>query len=336
MNNPYQVKNMPIKSLNKPKASVIIPVKNGGELFRRVLTKVIQQETPWTYEILVIDSGSRDHSVEYARSHGARVEEIEPTSFGHGRTRNLGASITSGDFIVFLTQDAMPANRFWLKNLIDAAEISDEIAGAFGRHKAYEDASPLTRRELETHFAGFGNDISIYRIDDPIRYTNDIGYRQFLHFFSNNNSCIRRKIWEKYPFPDVDFAEDQAWAKQIIEAGYSKSYAPEACVYHSHDFGIIETAQRAYDESRALHSIFGYVLVPSIFSGLRSWLLLCQRDITWLKQDVPNIYERLRFMGKAPFLSLAKIIGHYLGGRPTLLPDVLTTFLSRDKRIQRS
>ncbi len=319
----------------KIKASIIVPVKNGGDIFMRVLDEVVAQDAPWPFDVIIIDSGSSDKSVEYANSLGVRVIEIEAKSFGHGRTRNLGASLTHGEFIVFITHDAMPADRHWLNNLVEACASDKNIAGAFGRHIAYPEASPTTQRELATHFAGFGEKNTIYRMEDPTRYANEEGYRQLLHFFSNNNACLRRSVWEEYPYPDVDFAEDQAWAKLIIEAGYSKAYAPDACVFHSHDFGIFETAQRAFDESRALHKLFSYVLAPSLHHSLRSWAYLTHRNMGWLKQDIPSFKQRWKHMYKVPFLALAKIAGNYAGSKESAMPDWVINTISRDKNIQR-
>lgn len=317
-----------------PLASVIIPVKNGGPLFGRILDAVLAQDAPWPFEVLVIDSGSRDGSVETAKKRGVRIEEIDPKDFGHGRTRNLGASLARGEFLVFITHDAMPVDSHWLRNLVNACNLTPDTAGAFGRHLAYPHASPITRRELAAHFAGFGSRPCIYRMEDPVRYAREEGYRQFLHFFSNNNSCLRRAVWEKYPFPDVDFAEDQIWAKGIIEAGYAKAYAPDACVYHSHDFGALETARRAFDESRALHRIFGYRLVPSLPRAVRTWAYLVQRNLAWIREEVPDPGKRLGLACSSPVLALAKVAGLYLGGREGSLPEWTIRRLSRDKSLQ--
>ena len=317
------------------KASVIIPVKNGGARFREVLSSVMAQEAPWPYEVLVIDSGSRDGSIEFAKEHACRVECIPPETFGHGRTRNHGASLTTGEFIVFITHDACPVDKSWLVRLVEAADQSGAVAGAFGRHVAYPDASIVTTRELEVHFAGFGQRPSVHRNDDPERYSRDIGYRQFLHFFSNNNSCLRRSGWDRIPFPDVDFAEDQIWAKSIIEAGYAKAYAPEAAVYHSHDFAVIETAQRAFDESRALHRLFGYVLVPSLTRLFRDWTYLVLRDSAWVMASSRTLPGRAGELLRVPFLAAAKLIGRYLGSREARLPAWFAKSFSRDKAMQR-
>uniref|UniRef100_A0ABX1N476 Glycosyltransferase n=1 Tax=Aromatoleum buckelii TaxID=200254 RepID=A0ABX1N476_9RHOO len=316
-------------------ASIIIPVKNGGALYRNVLDQVLAQRAPWPFECIVLDSGSWDGSLQYTESKpDVRLKQIRSDEFGHGRTRNLGASMASGKFLVFITHDALPVDDQWLANLVAAAEVSPAVAGVFGRHVAYPAASPVTKRELEEHFSGFGGATSIFRIEDRERYAQDEGLRQFLHFFSNNNACLRRSVWERIPYPDVDFAEDQAWAKQIMEAGYSKAYAPAAAVYHSHDFGIIETARRAYDEARALHRIFGYRQVASPLAGIRSWNYLTRRNMGWSWQSPAPLVERLFFALRAPLHAASKLAGLYLGEREGRLPVLLARVASRDRALR--
>ena len=93
------------------KASVVIPTKNPGAIFQRVLDAVETQETKWPYEILVIDSGSTDGTVDFIQSRkNVRLHQILSTEFGHGKTRNLGVSMTSGEFVAMLTHDALPVN----------------------------------------------------------------------------------------------------------------------------------------------------------------------------------------------------------------------------------
>ncbi|MEY6432686.1 glycosyltransferase family A protein [Thioalkalicoccus limnaeus] len=316
-------------------ASVIIPVKNGGPLFREVLARVMAQRAPWRYECLVIDSGSTDGSVEAARRQaGVRVHQIAPAEFGHGRTRNLGCRLTSGDFIVFLTQDALPGDERWLDHLVSAAARWDDAAGAFGRHVAYPDARIVTHRELEAHFAGFGSEVTRARIDDAERFRADPGYRQVLHFFSNNNACIRRDVWQRLPFPEIDFAEDQAWALKAVEAGYSKVYAPHAWVYHSHDFGLLETSRRAFDEARALRRLFGYDLVPTWRHLLRDWRLGSRRDLAWVRAAPAPWTRRVAQGLYAPWLVLAKLLGRYLGTHHGRF-GAWTRRLSRDEALRR-
>jgi len=247
------------------KASVVIPTKNGGPLFARVLDALLQQSTHWDYEILVVDSGSSDDTLRYCEERNIKFISIPPPEFGHGKTRNLAISKTSGEFIALITQDALPASNEWLLNLVSAAEQAPDVAGAFGRHLPYQDADPYMVRDLKLHFDGFLSWPAVVRkSDNESRYGAELGYRQVMHFFSDNNACLRRTVWEKYPYPDVDFAEDQIWAKTIIEAGYGKAYADNAAVYHSHSYSIIEAGRRAFDESVALNRLFGYQLCPTV------------------------------------------------------------------------
>jgi len=317
------------------KASVIIPTKNAGEQFHCVLEAVMNQETPWEYEVLVVDSGSSDGTIEYVESvEGVRLHQIPASEFGHGKTRNLGISLTSGEFAVMITHDALPANKNWLVELVSAVEQDDSVAGAFGRHLAYEHDGPFLERDLKQHFNGFLEWLSIFRMDDKEHYQKDQGYRQVLHFFSDNNACLRRSVWEKVPYPEVDFAEDQLWAKQIIEAGYGKAYANEAIVYHSHTFGFIELCRRSFDEARALQRLFGYQLCPTIFQMLAQSVRTTINDFIYLKNE-KILWKKIIWLLRAPFRNTAKQAGYYLGQRANRLPDKLVRFISRDMALQR-
>ena len=318
------------------KAAVVVPVKNGGPLLTKVLQRVIEQHAPWPFELLVIDSGSSDDSQQRVRELGVRLHEIDPEDFGHGKTRNLGVQLTRGEFIVFITQDALPVDLNWLTNLIAAAELTPDVAGAFGKHFAYPDSNPITKRELDLHFQGFGEHANWVSLDDHERYHHDESYRQFLHFFSSNNACIRRSVWQKIPLPEVDFAEDQLWAKAVIEAGYSKAYAPEACVYHSHNFGVLESWRRAFDDSRAFRRLFGYRLMPSLRLLVHHCWHLTRRDWHWLLAEPSPLRQKLHWLLKAPLLNLAKLTGYYVGGQQDKLPVWMHHIFSRDKALQRS
>src|SRR5215813_1217660 len=105
-----------------PIASVIIPTKDAGVMFDRVLGALAAQRIGGTFEIVVIDSGSTDGTVERARASGAVVREIDPGEFQHSVTRNMGASLARGKFLVFLTQDAVPEGSTWLESLVSAVE----------------------------------------------------------------------------------------------------------------------------------------------------------------------------------------------------------------------
>ena len=317
------------------RASVLIPVKNGGPLLGEVLDTVLAQDTPWPFEVIVVDSGSSDGSVACAEQRGVSVKTIPASEFGHGRTRNLLASMAQGQFLVFITQDARPANPHWLRSLVEGCDAQPDVAGAFGPHRAHPEARAVTHRELDQHFAGFGDKLSVVRLEDRDRFANDPGYRQWLHFFSSNNSCIRRSIWEQLPLPEVAFAEDQTWALRAIEAGYAKAFVPEAAVYHSHDFGAWETLQRNFDEARSFNLYFGYRLQGSFREAVKSSAYLAKRDAKWLRADGLRGLSWAKGAAYMSCIEMARIVGQYLGTRHARLPGWLLQSISRDERLQR-
>jgi rhamnosyltransferase len=315
-------------------ASVAILTKNPGPIFRSVLETVLRQQTPFPFEIIVVDSGSSDGTVAYVQRHpNVRLIQIDPEEFGHGKTRNLATQLASGSYVAFLTHDAIPADEHWLARLVAAVEQSPDVAGSFGRHVAHRDASPFMKRDLEAHFAGFLRHPAVLSLaTDPQRYARDQGWRQLLHFYSDNNSCLRRSAWEKIPYPEVEFAEDQIWAKTIIEAGYSKAYAHDAVVEHSHDYGPVSQLRRAFDEANAFRELFGYRLGANPLSVLASFAALARRDIAFARAEGIGLGATSRQVVR----DAALVSGHFLGTHARRLPERLGSYLSHDKRLLRN
>ena len=258
--------------------------------------------------------------------------EIKPSEFGHGKTRNFAAANSTGEFIIMITQDALPINNDWLAEMVDTAEQDANIAGVFGQHIAHPDASIFTKNELEQHFLGFLAR-PIVELDDLIRYRKDQGYRQFLYFFSDNNALIRRAIWEKIPYPEVDFAEDQAWARLIIEAGYRKAYAHNAVISHSHNYGFIERLQRSFDEGYALQRIFGYGGELRFLNAMKSFLAITRRDLVIAMKSRDSKKVDLKSLIRMPLDNLMRMVGAYLGAHGKSIPHSLRFYLSRDKKL---
>ena len=136
---------------------------------------------------------------------------------------------------MFITQDALPAADTWLQNFIDAMKLDERIAGGFGIHYPYPDCNLLDVRDLANHSKASERRIRCISWRTGSGMSGRKATGNFLAFFSDNNACLRRSVWEKYPYEDVNFAEDQFWARKMIELGYGKVYCPYAPVYHSHN-----------------------------------------------------------------------------------------------------
>lgn len=316
--------------------SVIIPTKNGGELLRRVVEEVLNQKTDFDYDLTIIDSGSTDGVIDAISKLGnskIQIIEIPSEEFGHGRTRNQAIGQTTGQYIAVITQDATPASDSWLQNLVRDIERDSRIAGVFGKHLTYPEAGIYTKRDFQRHFDSFLEEPVVW-LENKRRYQEDQGYRQKLHFFSDNNALLRRLAWEEIPYPDVSFAEDQQWAKLVVEAGWKKGYSDEGAVYHSHNYTLLDLFRRSIDESRAMKKYFDYKLSPTLKSVLRSWVGFSVQDTKYVLSLKNNMAGNLLSLFSQYVRNLLKPLGHHIGSKYLEMPLFLVRFLSYDYRLR--
>src|SRR4051794_41423015 len=136
--------------------TVAVPVYNGARYLDEVLSAVRAQRIDRELEILVVDSGSTDGSIEIARRHGAVVHEIAKGEFSHGGTRNRMMGMARGDHVVFITQDATPAHDGWLAALLEGFEQADDVAAVFGAPEVPPDPRHIFKLEGVPHLAPGG------------------------------------------------------------------------------------------------------------------------------------------------------------------------------------
>jgi len=227
--------------------SIVILTKNGGELLADVLARLFACDGILEAEILVIDSGSTDGTIEYAMRHPQiRIHRIAAAEFGHGKTRNLGAQMTTRPVIVYLVQDASPARSDFLTRL--TAPLGDEgFAGVYGRQLPRPWTNKIERIFLDNTYPDT-REVRAWVEQRPL------GIRDI--FFSNVCSAIRRDIWEHIPFDEsLIMSEDQLWAKQVLLAGQRLLYEPGAAVFHSHNYGLRDVFKRNFDSGVSLVGI---------------------------------------------------------------------------------
>lgn len=285
--------------------SVVIPVKDGGADLARCLDAIGRQAIEREVEVVVIDSGSRDASVEIARGHGARVHEIPAAEFGHGRTRNLGAGLARGEILVFTSQDAFAPDESWLATLVRSLDDSERVAGAYGRQLPHADATPPERYFLDFLY---GPEARIQRLggDEP-------DFEQTL--FSNVNSAMPRAVWEEFPFADdLIMSEDQEWSRRVLRAGYELVYEPDAAVHHSHRYSIADAFRRFFDS--------GVSAERSYAAGAGGSSALRRAGARYARGEVEWLWDtgQRRWIPYAAAYELAKFTGMQLGRRHRRLP----------------
>ena len=223
--------------------SVIIPTFNAGKFLEKQFISLRSQTLPC--EIIIVDSSSTDNTVKISKSFGAKVVSIEKEAFNHGRARNLGVARSEGDILVFMTQDAIPFDKYAFEKLIEPVEITSEdnsknkIAASYGKQIPQESAKPTER------FARLYN----YHDTPLIKGMEDVkkmGIKAF--FFSNAFSCVRRDIFEEINgFPEnLLMFEDMLFAAKLMQRGYKIAYVPEAKIIHSHNYTCRQQFKRYF------------------------------------------------------------------------------------------
>jgi rhamnosyltransferase len=218
------------------RVTVAILTWNGERYLDDILLALERQRFDREVEVLVLDSGSTDRTLDIVAAHPTvRLHEIPNSEFGHGRTRNLAAELASGDVVAYLTHDAVPADENWLAEITAPFDDDERISAVVGRQVARPDAPPVLKYDIQRVFDRLGPEHALTVVWDTGRPMSDseIGAATF---YSDANSAARRSVLlGPVPYRDVDYAEDQALGRDLFARGHRRAYAARAVVEHSND-----------------------------------------------------------------------------------------------------
>ena len=218
--------------------SVVLLTCNAEAYIAELLRGIHTQSVP-PREIIVIDSASEDATARIvAEDKACRLTSIERSAFSHGGTRHMAMDQCSGDFVVFITQDALPCDRFAIERLLRAF-ADEKVAMSYGRQIACPDAN-----EIEKLFRQYN-----YPEKSRINTKRDIealGVRAY--FFSDTFSAYRMRAYRDLGGFDCSAKtnEDMLMAYRALNAGWKTAYCSDACVWHSHN----DTLKQQYKRSR--------------------------------------------------------------------------------------
>lgn len=307
--------------------SIVLPTKNAERYLEEQLRAIFSQDGVPHPEVIIVDSGSTDGTRRIASRHPVRLISIKPEEFNHGATRNLGAREAGGEYLVFLTQDATPADGVWLKNLLRPLREDPAVAGAFSRHIPRPGCSLPLARQIEEEWPQGGG---LERIVKRVSSREELETRKPHYvYFANTSSCLRRSAWERFPFRDVDFGEDVDWAERVLLAGYAIVYEPDSAVLHSHDYTLKEQMRQHYDYGRMVKNAN---LAPSMTlrRSAKTFLVSLRDDLRYVRRKGLPIG---RYPFSVPFHACCAL-GRWLGERSDALPRRLRTSLSRQGAIK--
>ncbi len=297
--------------------SIIIPTLNASGFLPHLLTK-LEHQTVKDKEIIVIDSSSKDNTVDIAKSFGAKTTIIPKEQFDHGGTRSIAAQKANGDNIVFLTQDAMPSDEYALENLIKPFHKDEKIAAVYGRQLPHTDALPLSAHLRlfnypDTSYTRYMEDRKIYGIKTI--------------FISNSFSAYRRSALKEIGWfkSNLIFGEDTHAAAKLLFARYKIAYAADAIVYHSHNYTALQEFKRYFD--------------IGIFHRTEDWIIkefgkTHGEGKKYFKSGFSYIIRNKKYCLIPSFIirNILKYSGYNLGLRYSNIPKSLAGKISMNKR----
>ena len=218
--------------------SIIIPTYNAQNYLPTLLEKIKNQSLK-EYELIIIDSSSKDETIEIAKEFTDNVIVIPQNEFDHGGTRAKAAQIAKGEIVVFLTQDALPYDENAIEKIIKIFE-DEKVGAAYGRQLSYEDTNLFGK-----HLREFN-----YQDNSYIRDKNDISkYGIKTAFLSDSFACYRKSALESIGWfkSDLILGEDTYAGAKLILGDYKLAYVAEAKVYHSHSYTVWQEFKRYFD-----------------------------------------------------------------------------------------
>jgi rhamnosyltransferase len=295
-----------------PRASVIILTRNEEANIGRCLDGVFAQKADFPFEVIVVDSGSTDRTLDIIRKYDLKLLQIPPEQFDHGLTRQFGAAHGTGEFVVTIVADAVAVGETWLANLLRPFAEDPNIVGVYGGQVPRENCDPFNAAQLRAWVTG-GEKRVIHRLPEGVRLADmPPEKRREMVNFDDINSARRRSILEKFPFPGCEYAEDLAWAWDVLSAGYTLVYEPSAKVIHSHRRTLGYAFKKRFLDQRFLVLYFGMALYAGFTTAVRS-IVREIRNYLAIAMGLKGFFRKIKWAILAPFFAMAEITGSYLG-----------------------
>lgn len=283
---------------------VIIPTYKPDDTCVLLIKRLLNQSYP-VHEIHLIDTVTGIFPKELTQiDSSVKITRIEPEKFDHGGTRHKGAMESRADIIVYMTQDAIPANEYLIEELVKPFE-NKEIAVTYARQLPNNDCNIIERY---TRLFNYPKESRVKSLDD----IGEMGIKTY--FCSDVCAAYRKSIYESLGgFEEKTiFNEDMIMAAKIIQSGGKIKYVAEAQVIHSHNYSCWQQFHRNFDLA------VSQVNHPEIFQDIKSeseGIQLVKKTMIYLiKIKKPWLIVKLFFQ------SGFKYMGYWMGKKYKNLP----------------
>jgi glycosyltransferase involved in cell wall biosynthesis len=191
--------------------SVIVPARNAEQTIGRTLEALDGQEVDEPYEVIVVDDGSSDATVETARTAPGPVSVLELPAGGAAAARNRGVAESTGEVLAFCDADCFPTAR-WLGAGIAALRSADLVQG-----QVLPDPS-----------------VEVGPFDRTLSVTLDAGLYQTASLFMTRDTFDRTGGFEKWlPETGRPMGEDVWLGWKARRTGARAAFSPDALVHHA-------------------------------------------------------------------------------------------------------
>lgn len=243
------------------KASIIIRVYNEARHIGALLRAIVDQD--WNEgekEIILVDSGSTDATLQIARCFPVTIVHIDREDFSFGRSLNIGCEASTGDVLVFISGHCIPVAGSWLRELV-APLGKESVAYCYGGQIGNRESYFSERQIFAKYF--------------PVK--SKVPQEGF--FCNNANSALLRPVWASNRFnEDLSGLEDMHLAKNLVGRRYRIGYVAQAAVYHLHDESWPQVKRRFEREAIALQDIMPEVQL-SFFDFVLYWISAVSLDL---------------------------------------------------------
>ncbi len=237
-----------------PIISVVIPVKNGAKTIKNCLEGIYSQ-TIENIEVIIIDSGSTDGTLEILENYPVKLFCIEPDEFNHGLTRSYGVLKANGEFVVLTVQDAIPSTHDWIEIML-AHFANKKVMGVCGQQIV---PHHLDKNPLEW-FRPYSKPVPRIVEFEKGEFQKLKGKEQHKYCgWDDVTAMYRKSALLETPFLATSFGEDALWAKKALSKGYRLVYDANAKVYHYHHYNFKLAFRRTYTVHYHTILYFNYI-----------------------------------------------------------------------------
>jgi rhamnosyltransferase len=238
--------------------TIVIPVKDGLKWLSKSIPKILKQKGIHKMEILIIDSGSEDgieFYVDDLSDDRIKYFQINPIDFGHGKTRNLGVTLSTYENLVFTVQDATPANDEWLIELVRPLNDYD-LDAVCGKQIVIDHKG---KNPLEWYRPIDNSELKIVELPSMAYNLLSSLEKKSFSGWDNVNAIYKKSILINYPFEDVFFGEDAYWANNALINNLKIAYNGKSIVDHYHHYSKDQLFRRYLAEFIMDFELYGLI-----------------------------------------------------------------------------